>query len=141
MLRLAPSLTERPGCQLGPGNDCEEVTEHTDWDSHYGFFDKVHTHHPFLLKSQTAWVIQFYRQTQKSSMDKCLTGGVEMIVNQITQQCVKKGITIAKLERETGISNGTIGKWGRSSPTVEKLEKVADYFGVSLDYLVGRTAG
>ena len=61
-----------------------------------------------------------------------------MILSKITQLCKEKGTTIAKLERETGISNGTIGRWGISSPTVEKLEKVADYFGVSVDWLLGR---
>lgn len=34
----------------------------------------------------------------------------------------------------------TIGKWeqGRSTPTVEMLTVIADYFGVSVDYLLGR---
>ena len=50
--------------------------------------------------------------------------------------CVKKGISIAKLEKETGIGNGTIGRWDKSSPTVEKIKKVADYFGVSVDALI-----
>lgn len=64
-----------------------------------------------------------------------------MIFNQISKLCKEKGISITKLEKETGISNGAIGKWSKSSPTVEKLEKVADYFGVSVDWLLGRQAG
>ena len=56
----------------------------------------------------------------------------------ISRLCKEKGISVAKLERETGISNGTISRWSTSSPTVEKLEKVADYFGVSVDSLLGR---
>lgn len=61
-----------------------------------------------------------------------------MIFKRIAQLCKEKGVSVAKLERETGISNGTISRWGSSSPTVEKLEKVADYFGVSVDSLLGR---
>lgn len=61
-----------------------------------------------------------------------------MIFKKISELCKEKGISVAKLERETGISNGTISRWGSSSPTVEKLEKVADYFGVSVDSLLGR---
>ena len=61
-----------------------------------------------------------------------------MIFAKIAQLCKEKGISVAKLERETGISNGTISRWGTSSPTVEKLEKVADYFGVTVDSLLGR---
>lgn len=64
-----------------------------------------------------------------------------MVLKTITRLCEKKGVSIAKLEKETGISNGAIGKWRKCSPTVEKLEKVADFFGVSVDYLLGRSAG
>ena len=61
-----------------------------------------------------------------------------MIFKKISELCKEKGVTIAKLERETGISNGTISRWGASSPTVDKLRRVADYFGVSVDSLIGR---
>lgn len=59
-----------------------------------------------------------------------------MIVDNIAALCVERGISIAKLEREVGIGNGIVGKWANSSPTVEKLKKVADYFGVSVDSLL-----
>lgn len=61
-----------------------------------------------------------------------------MILERITELCRKNRITVAKLERETGISNGAISRWAKSSPTVGNLRKVADYFGVSVDYLIGR---
>lgn len=48
-------------------------------------------------------------------------------------------ITIAELERKTGISNGQISKWDVRSPKTENLEKVAKFFGVSLDYLTGNS--
>lgn len=62
-----------------------------------------------------------------------------MVFKKISELCKEKGVSIAKLEKETGISNGTIGKWSKSSPTAEKLERVADFFGVSVDYLLGRS--
>ncbi|MEE1085782.1 MAG: helix-turn-helix transcriptional regulator [Schaedlerella sp.] len=34
------------------------------------------------------------------------------------------------------MSNGAIGKWRNSNPTVDKLKKVADYFGVSIEYFL-----
>ena len=58
-----------------------------------------------------------------------------MILENITRLCKEKGVSIARLERETGISNGTISRWGVSSPTVNNLKAVADYFGVDLDDL------
>ena len=61
-----------------------------------------------------------------------------MIYTRIKELCVEKHITINRLESELGMSPASISKWRHSvSPTVEKLLKVANYFEVSLDYLVG----
>ena len=59
-----------------------------------------------------------------------------MIFSKISALCKERGISIAKLERETGLGNATIRGWETSSPTVDKLKLVADYFGVSIDNLV-----
>ena len=59
-----------------------------------------------------------------------------MLLKNITRLCDQRGISIAKLERETGISNGTIGRWGTSSPSVDNVRKVADFFGVTIDDLI-----
>ena len=50
------------------------------------------------------------------------------------------GITAYKVAKDTGISTATMTDWkkGRSTPKADKLQKIADYFGVSLDYLVGK---
>jgi len=50
----------------------------------------------------------------------------------------KRKLTIAELERNLNIANGTIGKWGRQKPSIDTLQKLADYFQVSVDYLLGR---
>ena len=46
----------------------------------------------------------------------------------------------AAFAQAIGISQGNLNDWrnGRSSPSVEKLERIADYFGVSTDFLLGR---
>lgn len=59
-----------------------------------------------------------------------------MIYKNIAALCKEKGISIAKLERETGIGNGTISRWGISSPSVENVRKVAEYFGTTVDALI-----
>lgn len=46
--------------------------------------------------------------------------------------------SIAELERKLDIANGTINKWDKSQPTLRVLEKIADYFQVSLDSLLDR---
>ncbi|MGM0238382.1 helix-turn-helix domain-containing protein [Enterococcus sp. AZ103] len=48
-------------------------------------------------------------------------------------------ISIRRLEELLGYGNGTIRRWEKQTPGVDKIQKVADYFGVSIDYLLGRT--
>ena len=52
--------------------------------------------------------------------------------------CQQQGITVAELERRIGLSNGQITKWRRQVPGINKVQLVADYFDVSVDYLLGR---
>lgn len=59
-----------------------------------------------------------------------------MICANISCRCREKGISIAKLERELGIGNGTIARWSKSSPRVETIKLVADYFGCTVDELL-----
>lgn len=61
------------------------------------------------------------------------------LVKKIQSLCKEKKVSIAELERRTGISNGQIRKWDTSTPGIDKLEVIADYFDVSTDYLLGRT--
>ena len=61
-----------------------------------------------------------------------------MFLSKIQQLCMENKTTIAKLERDCGLANATIRRWGTSSPSAENLTKVADYCGVSTDYLLGR---
>lgn len=47
------------------------------------------------------------------------------------------GVTAYRVGKETGIPASTFSDWkkGKSKPKQEKLQKIADYFGVTLDYL------
>lgn len=63
-----------------------------------------------------------------------------VVYERIKSLCVKKGITIAKLEADLGFGNSSIKKWEKSSsPSIDKIVKVASYFDVSTDYLLGRS--
>lgn len=50
----------------------------------------------------------------------------------------KYGVTPYKVSKETGVSQSTLSDWKRgiSTPKPDKLQKIADYFGVSLTYLL-----
>lgn len=51
----------------------------------------------------------------------------------------KQGKSVKEVSRELDFGESTIYKWKTQSPKAEYLEKIADYFNVSLDYLQGRT--
>lgn len=61
------------------------------------------------------------------------------LVERIKRLCDERSVSFAEVERKTGISNGQIRRWDTSSPKTGNVEKVADYFDVSMDYLLGRT--
>ena len=52
----------------------------------------------------------------------------------------EKGITTYQVAKATGISQGLMGQYkkGDKIPTAQNLIKIADYFGVSTDYLLGK---
>lgn len=53
------------------------------------------------------------------------------------QLCRENGVTPYKVCKATGITTGSISNWknGRYSPKTEKLQKIAEYFGVTVEYL------
>lgn len=58
------------------------------------------------------------------------------VKDRIRTLAKSKGMSLPNLEAELGFGNGTIVKWDKSAPNVNKLIKVAEYLDVSLDYLV-----
>ena len=58
------------------------------------------------------------------------------IVDRIRTLCEENGITINKLEKETGIGRGNVARWDKHRPNIDNLQKVADHFGVSADYIL-----
>lgn len=61
------------------------------------------------------------------------------LVHRIKELADYKNVTFAEIERNIEISNGQIRRWDKTSPKTETIQKIADYFNVSIDYLVGRT--
>lgn len=59
-----------------------------------------------------------------------------MIYDAINTICVANGITVWKIERDLGFSNGCIRKWNESDPGIRKVQKVAEYLHVPLESLL-----
>lgn len=57
----------------------------------------------------------------------------------IKKLSVEKGKNVKEVALELGFGENLFYKWKTQSPTTDKLQKVADYFNVSTDYLLGRT--
>lgn len=51
--------------------------------------------------------------------------------------CEERGVSVYRVCEETGIKSATFYSWkkGKYIPKQDKLQKIADYFGVSLEYL------
>ena len=58
---------------------------------------------------------------------------------EVFEQLLQKyGITAYKVSKDTGITQSTLSDWkrGRSTPKTDNMKKIADYFGVSVEYLM-----
>lgn len=60
------------------------------------------------------------------------------LVENIRSYCKLANTSLPKLEKHLGFGNGAIYNWDKNSPSIEKLQKVANYFKVSIDELLGR---
>lgn len=61
------------------------------------------------------------------------------ISTRIKEACKAHGTSMYKLEKELGLGNGTIGKWGKNgrTPNYANLLAVANALGVTVDDLTG----
>ena len=50
------------------------------------------------------------------------------------------GITPYRIYKATGVPQSSMSEWkrGNSMPKIDKLQKIAEYFGVTVDYLLGK---
>lgn len=50
----------------------------------------------------------------------------------------ERGVTAYRVAKDTGLSSVVFTDWknGKSKPKVDKLKKIADYFGVEIEYFL-----
>ena len=63
------------------------------------------------------------------------------MVERIIDLIEKNGITAAKLLTDLGMARSSMSEWkkGKAKPSTDAIIKIADYFGVSTDYLLTDT--
>lgn len=59
-----------------------------------------------------------------------------MVYENVKKICGQKGISIAQLEKDAGLGNGTIGGWRTSAPRVDSLQAVAKILKVKMEKLL-----
>ena len=65
-----------------------------------------------------------------------LTGGENVLFDNIKSLCERKGISVWRLERDLGFSNRSVSKWNETDPGIRKVQKVSDYLGVAIEDLL-----
>lgn len=60
---------------------------------------------------------------------------------KIKELCRHKGISVNMLEKDLGFGKGSLCKIDKTRPSQYRLEKIADYFNVDTDYLLGKEKG
>lgn len=61
-----------------------------------------------------------------------------MSYERFKELCEREKVRPSDVSRETGIATSTLTEWkkGRYTPKADKLAKIAEYFGVSVEYLM-----
>ena len=64
-----------------------------------------------------------------------------MLYDNVKRICEEKRISVGKMEKDLELSNGSICKWNENEPGIRKVQKVADYLGVSIEALLAEEEG
>lgn len=58
------------------------------------------------------------------------------VKDRVVSLCTKEGITATELEKKLLLGNGAIDKWKNSRPRASTAAKIAEYFNVSIEYIL-----
>ena len=63
-----------------------------------------------------------------------------LVIDRIRDLLATERISQYALAKRTGISQSAISNWlnGKKEPSIDSLWRLADFFSVSVDYLIGR---
>lgn len=59
------------------------------------------------------------------------------LYEKIKELAAQKNISIRQLEEKLGFANATLRRWNQNKPSIDKIQAVAKFFNVSVDYLLG----
>ena len=59
------------------------------------------------------------------------------LYEKIKELAAPRQVSIRQIEENFGWGNGVINRWRTSKPSIEKVQAIAKYFNVDVDYLLG----
>ena len=62
-----------------------------------------------------------------------------ILYQRIKELCKQRDITLSELAKAVGVSDTVFRTWKESSPSIDKVRRIAEYFHVSTVYLIGIT--
>lgn len=62
------------------------------------------------------------------------------VFDRVKKLAEKQGISIVELEEKLDFGRNSLYSWNKKTPNGDRLKKVADFFNVTTDYLLGRTS-
>lgn len=65
----------------------------------------------------------------------------DKLVDTIKSLCKKQGKTFAEIEENCGLGERSIYKWDINIPSVDRVKKVAEYLGVTVEVLLDGEKG
>lgn len=63
------------------------------------------------------------------------------LYKNIKRICREKHMTVFDLEKAAGLPYNTVTRWGKTSPSIEKVKKAADALEVTVDQLLEELDG
>ena len=60
----------------------------------------------------------------------------QLLVNNIKKLCKDRNVSISTLEKDLFMSPGLISRWAKTTPALDRVVEIANYFHVSVDSLV-----
>lgn len=64
-----------------------------------------------------------------------------VIYDKIKRICAEKGVSVASVEKDAGLSNGAISKWTNQMPLADNLHSVAKVLNVTVEEILDESEG
>lgn len=62
----------------------------------------------------------------------------ESLKERIYNLAHQRNLSVRQIEKDLGWADRSISKWDTNRPSIDKVRTIADYFGVSIDFILDR---